>query len=94
MVADNTIRIWMGNDLPVGIRLAVDQFAHDAGVIVVFVAHVPAALVANEMYRRCNPAGSLEGWMREGECGLFGINALDTISHPDGNGDLLVGSCV
>jgi hypothetical protein len=32
--------------------------------------------------------------MREGELGLFGVNALDTVPHPDGDGLLIVGSWV
>jgi hypothetical protein len=77
------------------------QFAHlanlnDDGEVenTVFVAHVPAAMMADRTYRVSNGESGLEGWIREGELGLFGVNALDTFPHPDGDGILIVGSCV
>jgi hypothetical protein len=59
-----------------------------------FVAHVPAAMLADPVYRLCNGGSGTDGWIREGELGLFGINALDTVPHPDGDGVFVVGSCV
>jgi hypothetical protein len=63
-------------------------------MFVVFVARVPAAVVAGRTYRQCNGESGIEGWMREGECGLFGTNALDIYPDPDDDGILIVGSCV
>jgi hypothetical protein len=56
------------------------------------VAHVPAAVLADRAYRRWNRKPGAEGWMREGELGLFGTNALDIHPHPDGDGIRIVGS--
>jgi hypothetical protein len=60
----------------------------------VFVAHVPAAILADRTYKTCNGDSGTDGWIRDGELGLFGVNALDSLPHPDGDGILLVGSCV
>jgi hypothetical protein len=87
------IRIWTRHTIP-------ERFAHlarlaDDGEIenTIFVAHVPAAMLADPAYRACNESGA-DGWMREGELGLFRVNAVDTVPHPDGDGVFLVGSCV
>ncbi len=94
MTENVCIRIWTRGTVPV-------QFAHlanlnDDGEVenTVFVAHVPAAMMADRTYRVSNGESGLEGWIREGELGLFGVNALDTFPHPDGDGILIVGSCV
>jgi hypothetical protein len=88
------IRIWTRDTVP-------KRFAHlarlaDDGEVenTVFVAHIPRAMVADRTYRVCNGESGTDGWIREGELGLFGINALDTFPHPDGDGILVVGSYV
>ena len=88
------IRIWTRHTVP-------QRFAHlarlaDDGEVenTMFVAHVPAAMLADRAYRACNGESGTDGWMREGELGLFGVNALDTVPHPDGDGLLVVGSWV
>ena len=88
------IRIWTRDTIPQ--RFAhLARFADDGEVEnTMFVAHVPAAILADRNYRRCNKATGLESWMREGELGLFGTNALDTVPHPDGDGIMIIGSCV
>src|SRR5262245_30581834 len=55
-------------------------------------AHVPAAMLADRANQACNGESGSNGWMREGAPGLFGINALDTVPHPDGDGLLIIGS--
>ena len=88
------IRIWTRHTIP-------REFAHlarlaDDGEVenTVFVAHVPAAMLADRAYRKCNGESGINGWMREGKLGLFGVNALDTVTHPDGDGLLVIGSWV
>lgn len=49
-------------------------------------------MLADRAYRACNGESGTDWWMREGELGLFGVNALDTVRHPDGDGLLIVGS--
>ena len=88
------IRVWMRDSVPERLRRAIPLFDEAAAVTPEFVAHVPAAIVAGRAYRRWNKKTGAEGWMREGELGLFGTNALDTYPHPDGDGILIVGSCV
>jgi hypothetical protein len=63
------IRIWTRDTIP-------ERFAHlarlaDDGEIenTVFVAHVPAAMLADRTYRACNGESGTDGWMREGELG-------------------------
>lgn len=95
----------MGNDVPQQFRrleglrdlASLDEgegAIESNGVIVVFVAHVPAAILASPVYRQANRASENSGWMREGECGLFGTNTLNVYPHPDGDGVLIVGSAV
>jgi hypothetical protein len=71
-------------------RLADDGIVENT----VFVAHIPAAMLADPTYRACNGESGIDGWIKEGELGLFGVNALDTLPDPDGDGLLLVGSWV
>jgi hypothetical protein len=63
------IRIWTRDTIP-------ERFAHlarlaDNGEVenTVFVAHVPAAMLADRTYRVCNGGPGTDGWMREGELG-------------------------
>lgn len=88
------IRIWMPHAVPERLRQAAGLLDIKDGVYVEFVAHIPAAILADRAYRRGNKKSGAEGWMREGELGLFGTNALDIYPHPDGDGILIVGSCV
>ena len=87
------VRLWMPEHLPARLRDLV-PFSEDSGVKIMFVAHVPAAVLACKTYQECEQNPYINGWMREGELGLFGTNALNTIPHPDGDGILIVGSCV
>jgi hypothetical protein len=88
------IRIWTRHSIPP--RFANLARLADDGEIenTQFVAHVPAAMLADLAYRACTGESGTDGWIREGELGLFGVNALDTVPHPDGDGVLLVGSWV
>lgn len=88
-----SVRIWLREDIPERFRHLTPN-ADETGIFVVFVAHVPDSVLAGPTYRLCNGESNLEGWMREGECGLFGINALDVHPDPEGDGILIVGSCV
>ncbi|MFO0950497.1 MAG: hypothetical protein U0835_04970 [Isosphaeraceae bacterium] len=63
----------------------------DEGRIAVFLAHVPAPVRSGPVYQRANMGPDHEGWMPEGQCGLFGINALEVHDHPDGDGVLILG---
>ena len=60
----------------------------------VFVAHVPVAILANPVYKQGNWQAENSGWMRDGESGLFGTNALSVHPHPEGDGILIVGIAV
>jgi hypothetical protein len=88
------IRVWMRDAVPERLRQAARLHEDGGGVITEFVAHVPAAVLADRAYRRWNKKSGAEGWMEEGQLGLFGTNALDTYPHPDGDGILIRGSCV
>jgi hypothetical protein len=88
------IRLWMRDSVPEPLRQAARLSEVGEGVFVEFVAHVPAAVLADRTYRRWNKKTGAEGWMEEGALGLFGTNALDIHPHPDGDGILIVGSCV
>ena len=94
MVEGASIRVWTRDTAPERFRrlarLRDDAEAEDT----VFVAHVPATILADRTYRLCNGESGTEGWIREGELGLFGINALDTFPDPDGDGILIVGSAI
>src|ERR1700733_15141799 len=86
MVEGVCIRIWTRSTVP-------EQFQPLARLLddgefenTMFVAHVPAAMLADRTYRVCNGESGTDGWIREGELGLFGVNALDTVPHPDGDG--------
>ena len=99
------IQLWMGNNIPAHIRSVIGlpdlDGSEDAnvapeveGVITIFVAHVPSSVVDNPVYKQGNWEGENSGWMREGECGLFGSNALSVHPHPEGDGVLIVGSAM
>ena len=88
------IRIWVRDSVPERFRHLIPVDYGRSGVLVLFVAHVPAAILASPTYRKYNGESGIGGWMQEGESGLFGANALDTHPHPDGDGILVVGSCV
>jgi hypothetical protein len=89
------IRIWTRDTIPERFRHLAEL--HDDGedaYNTMFVAHVPAAMLVDRTYRACNGESRTDGWIREGELGLFGTNALDAFPHPDGDGLLIVGSCL
>jgi hypothetical protein len=88
------IKVWMPDSVPERLQQAAGLLEEKDGVSTEFVAHVPAAILATKAYRRWNKKSGAEGWMAEGEIGLFGTNALDVYPHPDGDGILIVGSCV
>jgi hypothetical protein len=88
------IRVWLMETVPERFRQAARLSDVGEGVITMFVAHVPAAILADRTYQNCNKTSGAEGWMEEGALGLFGTNALDVYPHPDGDGILIVGSCV
>jgi hypothetical protein len=87
------IRVWVRDTVPERFR---DLCPPDEvrGVIALYLAHVPAAVLASRTYRECNGASGTDGWLPDGMLGLFGTNALNTYPHPDGDGVLIVGSCV
>jgi hypothetical protein len=105
MDALTDIQVWMGNNIPARIRKAIGLPEFDSsedvsvaaelqGVTIVFVAHVPSLVLSNPVYRQANWQAENSGWMREGECGLFGTNALSIHPHPEGDGILIVGGAV
>lgn len=96
------IMLWMGNGIPADFRKTIglpgrDEFGDETiapevqGGSVVFVAHVPSAVLANPVYQQANWQGENTGWMREGENGLFGTNAMIVRPHPEGDGILIAG---
>jgi hypothetical protein len=87
------IRIWTRDSIPEPFRHLIPS-VEDTGIFAIFVAHVPAAVLTEPTYRLCNGESAIAGWIREGESGLFGSNAMNTYPHPDGDGILIVGSCV
>src|SRR5690349_1882875 len=93
------IRIWTRDTVPEQFRhLATyaDDTDGDGGVLeyTKFVAHVPAKMLSDRTYEYFNGESGDEGWMYPGGPGWFGINALDTFPHPDGDGILIVGSAI
>ena len=99
------IRLWMGNDVPEQYRNTIGLPEFDGsidessapvvnGATIIFVAHVPFAVHENPVYKQGNWQQENCGWMREGECGLFGANALRVCPHPEKDGILIVGSAV
>lgn len=84
------IRIWTRYTVPP--RFAQLARLADDVENMQFVAHVPAAMLADRAYRTWNGGSGSDGWIREGELGLFGVNALDTVPQPDGDGVLLIGA--
>lgn len=86
------IRIWTRHTIP-------ERFAHlaryaDDGEVenTKFVAHVPEGMLGDVVYQECNGESGLDGWIQEGQLGVFRVNALNTMRHPDGDGVLIVGS--
>lgn len=105
MNTSTQISLWMGNHIPAHFRQAVglsdiNQSVDENGApclqgrVIVFVAKVPSEVLESSVYRRANWQSEHSGWMPEGECGLFGVNALNTYPCPDGDGILIVGSSV
>lgn len=94
MDKNDSIRVWVPESVPERFRHFVPQDEGRSGVYVLFVAHVPAAVLVSRTYRECDANSRIGVWMREGELGLFGTNAYDTYPHPDGDGILVVGSCI
>ena len=58
-----------------------------------FLAHVPAAVLADSDSRRCSGDSGTDGWMAEGELWLFGIDALRVFPHPQGDVKLVIETC-
>ncbi len=88
------IQVWVTDSIPERYRHLVPLDDGRSGVLVLFMAHVPAAVLASRTYRKYNGESGVGGWIREGELGLFGANAIDTYPHPGGDGILVVGSGV
>ena len=97
MTDEPHIKLWMPENLPERYRELV-TIDDESGVIVLFVAHVPSSVLAGRTYQSLERTyADSEGfgcWLRPGELGLFGTNAIDSIPLPDGDGLLLIGSCV
>lgn len=88
MEAGVCIRIWTRDTIPA--RFAdLARFADDGeeALNTAFVAHVPAAMLADESYRFFTGGDATSGWT-----GLFGVNCLDSVPHPDGDGLMVIGS--
>jgi hypothetical protein len=81
------IRVWLRDAVPERFRHLCPQ-DDVRGVIALYLAHVPAVILASPTYRRCNAPSGIDGWLPDGMLGLFGTNALDTHPHPDGDGVL------
>lgn len=87
------IKLWMPEHSPDRLKSLI-LFDEESGTIVMFAAHAPAAVFVGKSYQEYHSNPFINGWIREGELGLFGTNALDVIPHPEGDGILVVGSCV
>ena len=86
------IRIWTRYTIPRQLARFASLMDDEDVESTVFVAHVPAAMLADRAYRMCNGDSEIDGWMPDGDLGFFGCNALDTAPHPDGDGIILIGS--
>jgi hypothetical protein len=85
------IRIWTRDTVPERFR-HLATFADDGEIEnTVFVAHVPAQMLADRTYQFFNGESGSGGWLQHGR-GLFGTNCVDVFPHPDGDGLLVVGS--
>lgn len=93
---ENHIRVWLRDAIPEPYRRAarIPFPDEEDGVLTVYVAHVPAALLASDTYHRCNASSGTEGWLPDGLGGFMGTNAVRSVPHPDGDGVLIVGSAV
>ena len=94
MAEDVCIRIWTRATVP-------ERFAHlaryaDDGEVqnTMFVAHVPAEMLKDRTYRIANGESGTEGWLREGNSACLARTRSMCSPHPDGDGVLIVGSCV
>ena len=88
------IQIWPRDQVPS--ELSEFRTYADDGEIenTVFVAHVPATVLQDRLYRLANGETGLDSWIYPGDLGLLGVNAIDKLPHPNGDGIIVIGSCI
>ena len=98
MSNEKCIRIWTRHTVPPELAsFATVLDDGDASHNTVFVAHVPAAMLADDIYGQCErpgPGNQEESWYYWDGRGIFGTNGWNTYPHPDGDGILLVGGWI
>ncbi len=88
------IRIWTRDNVPPRYRGYATHY--DDGEIenTVYVAHVPAAVLADRLLKQCVSVSGPNGYLWWASQGLFGTNCMDTFPDPDGDGIIVVGGWV
>ena len=88
------IRVWTRDHVPDRYK----RFAtlHDDGEVqnTVFVAHIPAKVLEDRIYRQAEGLGEGESWGWWDGRGLFGTNSVDRFPDPDGDGVIVVGAWI
>ena len=97
------IRIWTRDKLPDRYAFILSRFDSPDWEAVVFVAHLPAAMLQDRMLTLLDGLPSYAEnppemrWLGDNDYlvpSLFGANAVDFIPEPSGDGYLIVGSTV
>ena len=85
------IRVWPRDQVPDCYRRFATYYEDGDIEYTVFVAHVPAAVLADRLLQQCVDVSGPEGYLWWESRGLFGTNCIDTFPHPDGDGIIVVG---
>jgi hypothetical protein len=88
------ISVWLRDDVPERYRQFATFYDHEGIEFTVYVAHVPAAVLADRITRQCEEVNGANSYLWWGTGGLFGTNCLDTIPEPSGDGIIVVGGCI
>ena len=85
------IRVWTRDNVPDRYRAFATHY--DDGEIqnTGYVAHVPAAVLADRLVRQCVHVSGPEGYLWWESRGLFGTNCIETFPDPEGDGIIVVG---
>ena len=85
------IRVWLRESVPERYRRFASLYDHEEVEFTIYVAHVPAAVIAAKVTQTCIEVSGSEGYLWWESRGLFGTNCLDTFPEPEGDGIIVVG---